>query len=51
MKTHKDLDVWKKSINVVTTIYALTANFPIHERYGLVSQIRRAYSFNTSKYF
>jgi four helix bundle protein len=42
MKTHKDLDVWKKSINVVTTIYALTANFPIHERYGLVSQIRRA---------
>jgi four helix bundle protein len=42
MKTHKDLDVWKKSINVVTTIYALTANFPVHERYGLVSQIRRA---------
>ena len=42
MKTHKDLDVWKKSINLVTTIYSLTANFPTHERYGLVSQIRRA---------
>ena len=42
MKTHKDLDVWKKSINLVTIIYALTANFPTHERYGLVSQIRRA---------
>lgn len=42
MKTHKDLEVWKKSIAVVTDIYNLTANFPKEEKYGLTNQIRRA---------
>ena len=42
MKTHKDLDVWKKSIEMVTTIYKLTHNFPKEELYGLTSQMRRA---------
>ena len=39
---HKDLDVWKKSIELVTEIYSVTANFPNEEKYGIVSQIRRA---------
>ena len=39
---HKDLDVWKKSIELVTEIYSITANFPNEEKYGIVSQIRRA---------
>ncbi len=42
MKTHKDLDVWKKSIDFVTGLYEITAKFPSHELYGIVSQIRRA---------
>ena len=42
MKTHKDLDVWKKSIEMVTKIYMLTRNFPKEELYGLTNQIRRA---------
>jgi four helix bundle protein len=42
MKTHKDLDVWKKSIEMVTKIYELTGNFPNRELYGLTNQIRRA---------
>jgi four helix bundle protein len=42
MKTHKDLEVWKKSINIVTTVYKITASFPKDELYGLTSQIRRA---------
>ncbi len=42
MKTHKDLEVWQKSIDLVTNIYKLTANFPIEEKYGLVSQLRRS---------
>ncbi len=42
MKTHKDLDVWKKSINMVTIIYTLTRNFPKEELYGLTNQMRRA---------
>ena len=42
MKTHKDLDVWKKSIELVTEIYQVTKNFPKEEIYGLTSQIRRS---------
>jgi four helix bundle protein len=42
MKTHKDLDVWNKSIELVTRLYEITAKFPSNEIYGIVSQIRRA---------
>ena len=42
MKTHKDLDVWKKSIGLVTSIYKITSSFPKEELYGLTSQIRRS---------
>jgi len=42
MRTHKDLDVWKKSIDMVTTIYKLTSHFPKEELYGLTNQMRRA---------
>ncbi len=41
MKTHKDLDVWKKSISLVTLIYEITNDFPQTEIYGLTNQIRR----------
>jgi len=41
-RTHKDLDVWKKSINFVTKIYTVTIKFPKDEIYGITSQIRRA---------
>ena len=39
---HKDLDLWKKSIDFVETIYAVTKSFPATERYGLSNQLRRA---------
>lgn len=39
---HQDLDIWKKSINIVTLIYKVTENFPQHELYGLTNQIRRS---------
>jgi four helix bundle protein len=42
MKTHKDLDVWKMSVNLVTDIYKITSKFPKEELYGLTSQIRRS---------
>ena len=42
MKTHKDLDVYKNSIDFVTVIYDVTKVFPKEEIYGLSSQIRRA---------
>ncbi len=40
--SYRDLDVWKKSIALVTASYAATSEFPASERYGLTSQIRRA---------
>ena len=38
----KGLEVWKASMDLVTELYRLTAEFPDSERYGLISQIRRA---------
>ena len=42
MKTHRDLDVWKKSVVLVTTVYEITKSFPKEEIYGLTNQIRRS---------
>lgn len=42
MKTHKDLDSWKRAIDFVTKIYKVTQSFPKEEKYGLTDQIRRA---------
>ncbi len=39
---YKDLEVWKKSINLVKEIYKAVEQFPKKEQYGLVSQITRA---------
>ncbi|HMV26252.1 four helix bundle protein [bacterium] len=39
---HKNLDVWKLSIELVTKIYAITENFPKTEMYGITNQLRRA---------
>ena len=42
VRTHKDLEVWQKSIAFVTAIYKATDSFPKSEIYGLTSQIRRS---------
>ena len=39
---HKDLEVWKKSMDLVETIYKLTQTFPDSEKFGLTSQMRRS---------
>ena len=41
-RSHKDLEVWKVSMDFVVEIYQLTKTFPQSECYGLTSQIRRA---------
>ena len=41
MRTHLDLDVWKKSIQFVKKIYGITSKFPDTEKYGLTNQMRR----------
>lgn len=39
---HKNLDVWKLSLNIIKELYLLTEKFPKTEIYGLTAQIRRA---------
>jgi four helix bundle protein len=39
---HKRLEAWRQSMDLVVMIYQATAGFPAEERFGLVSQIRRA---------
>ena len=42
IKTFEDLIVWKKAHELVLLTYKITADFPKHELFGLVSQMRRA---------
>src|SRR3954464_8231408 len=41
-KSYKDLIVWQKGIEIAKLVYRVTARFPSKEKFGLVSQIRRA---------
>ena len=40
--SYKDLLVWQRSMDLVETVYRVTASFPHAEQWGLVSQMRRA---------
>ena len=37
------LDVWQKAIDYVGRVYEVTREFPSDERFGLISQMRRAF--------
>jgi len=39
---HKKLKVYSTSIFLVKEVYALTSSFPVDEKFGLTSQLRRA---------
>lgn len=42
MHNFRDLIVWQKARFLVKDIYNLVSNFPIDEKFGLTSQIKRA---------
>src|SRR6266536_30633 len=42
VRGYRDLIVWQDSMDLVLSIYRITAAFPKEERYSLVSQLRRA---------
>jgi four helix bundle protein len=42
LNSHKDLNVWKKSMELVSNIYRITKGFPHEEQFGLSSQMRRS---------
>src|SRR2546430_5008412 len=41
-QSYKDLNVWQKGIELAKLIYTLTTRFPAEEKFGLISQMRRA---------
>ncbi|MGH8017879.1 MAG: four helix bundle protein [Opitutaceae bacterium] len=42
LRSYRELEVWKKSIELAEVVYRSSARFPAEERFGLTSQIRRA---------
>jgi four helix bundle protein len=44
MKDFRDFKVWERAHELVLETYRLTADFPKHELFGLVSQMRRCSS-------
>lgn len=42
IESYRDLEAWKKSMDLVEKIYRVTKKFPADEKFGLTSQMRRA---------
>lgn len=42
INSHKDLNVFKKAIDLAIQIHQLSQNFPCEEKYSLTDQIRRS---------
>jgi len=42
MHKYKELKLWQKSIDLVTSVYLSTRTFPQDEKFGLVVQINRS---------
>lgn len=40
--TYKELIAWQRAMDLCVSVYQLTKTFPDSERYGLISQMRRA---------
>lgn len=42
MHSFKELKIWIRSIDLATEVYEVTKGFPVEEKYGLISQMRRS---------
>lgn len=42
IKTYRELEVWKRGVDLVTEIYSLTKKLPRDERFGLMTQLQRS---------
>jgi len=42
IKSYKDLAVWQKAMDMTSLAYRVTSDLPVDERFGLISQTRRA---------
>ena len=42
IQSFRDLEVWRKSMDLAERVYVASKNFPQSETFGLISQVRRA---------
>lgn len=42
MHKYRELEIWKRAIDLTVQVYALSKYFPEDEKFGLTSQIKRA---------
>jgi four helix bundle protein len=42
IKSYRDLEVWKKAMDLIVECYKMTERFPNKETFGLSSQLQRA---------
>lgn len=42
MHNYRELKIWQKSISLTKLIYEVTADFPDHQKFGIISQLQRA---------
>jgi four helix bundle protein len=42
IKPHKNLEVWKQGIELTKLVYKLAQQLPADEKFGLISQLKRA---------
>tara|TARA_B110000908_G_scaffold81088_1_gene97224 strand:- start:123 stop:476 length:354 start_codon:yes stop_codon:yes gene_type:complete len=42
MHNYKELKIWIKGIDLAESIYKTVSNFPESEKYGIISQLKRA---------
>ena len=42
LNSYRELVVWQKSIDLAGKIYSITRNYPVEEKFGIISQMRRA---------
>ena len=41
IKSYKELDVWKKGVEIIDLVYEITSKFPSDERFGLAAHMQR----------
>ena len=42
IRSHRDLEVWRQSVELALDVYRITRKLPPEERFGLTSQSRRS---------
>jgi four helix bundle protein len=42
IRTYRDLEIWRRAMNLSRAVYRLTGLLPTEERFGISSQMRRA---------